>query len=50
VIPATYYLTIIRGIILKGVGWYVLWPQILVLGAMSLFLLVLAVRKFRVKL
>jgi len=50
VIPATHYLKIIRGVILKGVGWTTLWPPIVILCGMSLFLLVLAVRKFRVKL
>ena len=49
-IPATYYLQIIRGIILKGVGVSVLWPQILVLCAMGLFLLAISAGKFRVKL
>jgi ABC-2 type transport system permease protein len=49
-IPATYYLKIIRGVILKGVGWADLYGSIAVLCGMSLFLLALSVRKFRVKL
>jgi ABC-2 type transport system permease protein len=41
-IPLTYYLTIVRGIFLKGVGLEVLWPQALALLAWGLGLLTLA--------
>ncbi len=50
IIPATYYLTLVRGIILKGVGLTILWPSLLVLGAEGLLLFGISVRKFRVKL
>jgi ABC-2 type transport system permease protein len=49
-VPATYYLQIIRGVILKGVGLGVLWPPIAVLGAMGIFLVAVSVKKFRVRL
>jgi ABC-2 type transport system permease protein len=49
-LPPTYFLTIIRGVILKGVGISVLWPPVLVLSCMGIFLLALSVRAFRVKL
>ncbi|HLA38582.1 MAG TPA: ABC transporter permease, partial [Candidatus Glassbacteria bacterium] len=49
-IPATYYLKIIRGIMLKGVGWAELWQQFAILiGIGSLFLLV-GMKKFRTRL
>jgi ABC-2 type transport system permease protein len=41
-IPLTYYLTIVRGIFLKGVGMEVLWPQALALLGWGLGLLALA--------
>ncbi len=50
IIPATYYLEIVRGIILKGVGLRELWQPLLILSGEGLLLLVLAVRKFKVKL
>lgn len=49
-IPATYFLIIIRGIILKGVGLSDLWQPMVILCAMGLFLLVVSIRKFRVTL
>ncbi len=50
IIPATYFLEIIRGIILKGIGFSELWKPIAVLTGMGLFLLIVSIRKFRVKL
>jgi ABC-2 type transport system permease protein len=45
--PLRYFLIIIRGIFLKGVGVTVLWPQILALLLLGLLLLTIAVKKFR---
>lgn len=50
IIPATYFLKIIRGIILKGSGLALLWPEALILLAMDAFLLVLSIRLFRSRL
>jgi len=44
--PLRYYLVIIRGVFLKGVGMEILWPQMLPLAAMGAVLLFLAVRRF----
>lgn len=45
--PLRYFLVVIRGVFLKGVGIGVLWPQIAVLGAMGVATLALACRRFR---
>jgi ABC-2 type transport system permease protein len=45
--PMSYYLIIIRGTFLKGVGLTVLWPQMLALAALGLVLLGLSVLRFR---
>jgi ABC-2 type transport system permease protein len=49
-IPLKYYLTIIRGIFLKGTWWPDLWPQALALFAWGAGILGLAVLKFRKRL
>ncbi|MBM3324127.1 MAG: ABC transporter permease, partial [Calditrichaeota bacterium] len=49
IIPATYYLQIIRGILLKGAGAWILAPQGLALLAIGTILLVVAVKNFKVK-
>ncbi|MBN2897998.1 MAG: ABC transporter permease [Clostridia bacterium] len=50
VIPLTYFIDILRGIILKGVGIQFLWPEVYTLLFMGLVLLTLATIRFRKKL
>ena len=50
VVPARWFLVVVRGIMLKGVGITYVWRETLVLGAMTLVLLVAAVRSFRARL
>jgi len=44
--PMRYFLVVIRGIFLKGVGVTVLWPQLAALAVMGLVVLFLATRRF----
>lgn len=45
--PLRYFLVIVRGIFLKGVGAEILWPQMLALGVMGVFTLWLTSKRFR---
>jgi ABC-2 type transport system permease protein len=49
-IPARYYVTVTRGIFLKGVGAAVLWPQALLMLLYAVIGLSLATRAFRKEL
>jgi ABC-2 type transport system permease protein len=44
--PLTYFLVIVRGIFLKGVGITVLWPQLLFLAITGPILLEISVKRF----
>ena len=44
--PLRYYLVIIRGTFLKGVGLNVLWPQMLALAVLGVGLLGLSILRF----
>jgi drug efflux transport system permease protein len=48
-VPATYFINITRGIILRGAGWVHLWTDALALFAMGTFLLIVAARRFHNK-
>jgi ABC-2 type transport system permease protein len=48
--PLRYFLVIIRGIFLKGVGLSVLWNQIIPLGVIGLAVLSLSILRFRKKI
>jgi ABC-2 type transport system permease protein len=45
-LPLTYFLEVLRGILLKGVGVEALWPQMLLLLGFALLFMTLAVRRF----
>lgn len=49
-IPLKYFLIIIRGIILKGIGFFDLWRELLVLFFMGVTILVLSSLRFRKRL
>jgi ABC-2 type transport system permease protein len=49
IVPARYYQVIIRGIMLKGAEVGVLWVQGAFLAALTVVLLTLAARRFRLK-
>jgi ABC-2 type transport system permease protein len=49
-IPLTYYLRIVRGIVLKGVGIDYLWPQLVPLIAFGAVVFTLSILKFRKQL
>ena len=44
--PMRYYIEIIRGIFLKGIGINILWVQFLVLSSIGIFLFYLSARRF----
>ena len=45
--PLRFYMVVIRGIFLKGVGLAILWPQLVALAAIGLTVLLVAVMRFR---
>lgn len=47
VVPARYFLVALRGIVLKGVGLSVIWPELLSLAAFSSIVLLLASVRLR---
>jgi len=49
-VPLRYYVVILRGVFLKGVGFAVLWPQALALLGLGVVILTLARLRFRRRL
>ncbi len=48
--PAKYFISAIRGIMLKGVGILFIWKEILILFAMTMFFIALSIKKFKIRL
>lgn len=45
--PLRYFVEVCRGVLLKGVGFETLWPQVLVLLSFATVLMTLSIRQFR---
>ena len=45
-LPLTYFLEILRGILLKGVGFTALWPELVALIGFAVLIVTLSVRRF----
>jgi ABC-2 type transport system permease protein len=45
-IPLRYFLVVLRGTYLKGVGMEILWPQMAAMAGMAVGLLTIAILRF----
>jgi len=50
IVPAKWYYNIIKSVMLKGLGFEYVWKETLVLGGMTVFLLTIALKKFKTTL
>lgn len=50
IVPAKYFIIAIKSIMLKGTGLGFIWEEILVLTGMLVFFIVLAIRRFKIRL
>lgn len=50
IVPARYFITLLRGIYLKGIGLEILWLNALLLGVYALVMVTLALRKMKLTL
>lgn len=50
VVPATWYFQMIKNIMIKGTGLEIIWKQLLILSGMMLFLFVVSMKSFKIRL
>jgi ABC-2 type transport system permease protein len=50
IIPAKWFIIIIKGIMLKGVGLEYVWKETLILFGMTVFFMALSVKKYKIRL
>lgn len=50
IVPSRWFYQIVRAVMIKGLGIEGVWKQTLILSGMTLFLLTLAVKKFKIRL
>ncbi|HEX5669720.1 MAG TPA: ABC transporter permease, partial [Chitinophagaceae bacterium] len=50
IVPAKWYFIIVKSVMLKGLGLASIWKETLILSGMTLFFLLLALKKFKIRL
>ncbi|MBU0764962.1 MAG: ABC transporter permease [Bacteroidetes bacterium] len=50
IVPPRWFITIIKSIMLKGVGIAYVWKETLVIAGMTLFFIALSIKKFKIRL
>lgn len=48
--PSTYFIIIIKNIMLKGLGFFSVWKETLILTAMTIFFFIMSIKKFKTRL
>lgn len=50
IVPAKWYYSIVKSVMIKGLGLQAIWKETLILGGMMVFFLTLAIKKFKIRL
>jgi len=50
IVPAKWYYTIVKSVMIKGLGLQAIWKETLILTGMMIFFLTMAIKKFKIRL
>jgi ABC-2 type transport system permease protein len=50
IVPATWYILMVKAIMLKGLGFAAVWKENLVLMGMTMFFLAVSIKRFNIRL
>jgi ABC-2 type transport system permease protein len=50
IVPAKWYYMIVKDVMIKGTGFGAIWKETLILAGMMIFLVTLAIKKFKIRL
>jgi ABC-2 type transport system permease protein len=50
IVPAKWFYSIVKSVMIKGVGLEVVWKETLILAGMMLFFLTMAIKRFKIRL
>jgi ABC-2 type transport system permease protein len=50
IVPAKWYYSIVKSVMIKGVGLEVIWKETLILAGMMIFFLTMAIKRFKIRL
>ena len=50
IVPAKWYYSIVKSVMIKGLGLNAIWKETLILGGMMIFFLTMAIKRFKIRL
>jgi ABC-2 type transport system permease protein len=50
IIPAKWYIIMVKDVMIKGIGFFEIWKELLIILGMTTFFLVLSIKRFKVRL
>lgn len=50
IVPSKWFFLIVKSVMIKGLGFSVIWKETLILAGMTILLLVISIRKFKIRL
>jgi len=50
IIPAKWYIIMVKDVMIKGIGFFEIWQEVLIILGMTTFFLVLSIKRFKVRL
>jgi ABC-2 type transport system permease protein len=50
IVPSRWYYIIVKSIMIKGLGFAAIWKETLILSGMTVFLLLVSLKKFKIRL
>ena len=50
IVPAKWFYTIVKSVMIKGVGFLLIWKEVLILAGMMFFFLIVSIKKFKIRL
>ena len=50
IVPAKWFIIILKGIMIKGVGFWFIWKETLILFGMTLFFILISIKKYKIRL
>lgn len=50
IVPAKWFYSIVKSVMIKGVGLEIVWKETLILAGMMLFFLIMAIKRFKIRL
>jgi ABC-2 type transport system permease protein len=50
IVPAKWYIIMVKDVMIKGTGLFEIWQELLIILGMTMFFLIISIKRFKVRL